>query len=82
MGLFDKTIAYENISEIRVEKSFVLIKTDNWFRKVSIGNLNTNYEAALDYLASRVETIGEIEFSGKEECIEHYFPGRGNQRES
>ncbi len=72
-GVFDRQIAYDEIEKIQFYKDRIEIIGPGFANRVSIGNLNTNFEEAREQLASKIEGIDEIDLKGKPKYIENHI---------
>lgn len=72
-GVFDKEIPYDKIEKIQFYKDRIEIIGPGFANRVSIGNLNTNFEEAREQLASKIVGIDEINLEGKPKYIENHM---------
>jgi hypothetical protein len=72
-GFFKKSIPYEEIDTISVDKGMIAVRTGSFFQKLSIGNLYTNFEEAAKFLSQQIAAKDRISFKGNEKHIERFF---------
>ena len=72
-GVFNKEIPYATIEKIQFYKDRIEIIGPGFANRVSIGNLNTNFEEAREQLASKIEGIDDIDLKGKPKYIEKHI---------
>jgi hypothetical protein len=71
-GLLSKKIPYENINRMIVRKGFIEIRS-SFFKRISIGDLYTNFEDASKILAGKIREFENINLSGNEKYIDEYL---------
>ncbi|MGD8428490.1 MAG: hypothetical protein PVH63_12735, partial [Balneolaceae bacterium] len=72
-GLLSKEIPYSNIEKLIVRKGFIEICGKNTFRRISIGDLYMNFNAAIDLLSSKIKEAEDVTFAGQKKYIDKYF---------
>lgn len=71
-GLLSKKISYDNIEKLIVRKGFIEIRS-GFFKRISIGDLYTNFEDASEILAAKIQERDNINLSGKQKYIDEYL---------
>ncbi len=71
-GLLSKEIPYDDIERLIVRKGFIEIRS-GFFKRISIGDLYTNFEEASEILAAKLQESDNINLSGKQKYIDEYL---------
>lgn len=72
-GVISRELFYDEIEKITISMGQLIISGPGWFQTISIGDLNNNFDRAVEMLASKVEDFEGIEFKGSEKHIKNYF---------
>lgn len=72
-GLISRELFYHEIEKITISMGQLIISGPEWFQTISTGDLNNNFDRAVEMLASKIEDFEEIEFKGSEKNIKNYF---------
>lgn len=71
-GLFSREIPYEEIKKITVTNGRVEIAGEDFWKRISIGNLYTNFDSAIKQLAMNIEDVQGITIKGNKKYMAEY----------
>lgn len=72
-GFISRELFYDEIEKITISMGQLKISGPGWFQTIATGDLNNNFDRAVEMLASKVKDFEGIEFKGSEKNIKNYF---------
>lgn len=72
-ALSTKNIRYEEIEKIKIMNGHIEVRGTSFFDRITFGNLYTNFDTAVAFLANHTAERNDISFKGSEKYIDEYF---------